>query len=1309
MIKQETIDRIKAASDIVEVIGEYVALRKSGVNYMGCCPFHGEKNPSFSVSKVRQTYKCFSCGDGGDVISFLMKMEGLSYPETIRHLAAKYHIEIEEVEMTDRERADAAEREAQLAALEASQLFFENELKDGSNTAAISYLEGRGISRKTLTEFGAGYAPGQNKLIHDLSGRIGMSRLRSVGVVKEGEHGNYDTFRERITFPFYSVSGKVIGFTGRLLDKDAKAQKYCNTEETELFHKGGVIFGLKQAKREISAKDEVILVEGQFDVMSLYDKGICNAVACSTTSITKEQVKLLLRFTKNVTIMLDGDEPGMKAAEKNAKTLLEEGAKVRVVSLPDGQDPDDFAKTFTPGELAMEIQKRKMNIVDFFYLRDQAILADPYKKEEAAERLCKTIACIADKTLRVDLGTKVSKLYGINYTDLKPYLRNTSTPETWKEGAYGIEEAAELTDEDTDVEITFSHNRFMTAVGEEPVILIEGRLNSHDIQNIRRKFRRLTTSELDDSMSNEKGEDARLESMKELYKGGLELYITGEDEPMRFIDAYIRLCGSLINSNPLDKETFYKRAMEMISVASSETQVTSATDFSKLLGLTVSAYKALLAPYVEKKKARSKIVREQFTGDENLYQFDPERLPDYVESDPDISATYRKKRFYPILNKNRERVAYMFENEKGGFSCVSDFYMVPLLHVQNKDSMANKRIVQLNHMYFQPQYVEWQSNVFANIGKVKEKLIETGAYNFTGTLQQYNKVWESMSYGFKPCTQITVFGEQPALFTCNQKTDFFAFTNAIYHEVDGVKRVDIVDELGTVAHEGVNYYSPAFSKIYAGERKDSDQFEQERYLIYKDIPEEDRIDFKRWSALMDDVYKINDNGKWSVLFAIICAFRDFIYGNRKCFTTLFFIGPTGSGKTQVAFSIRSLFELPDAPTFNLNSGTDAGFFMVLEKKRNIPVIMEEYNENISQQKFQGLKAAVLDGEGRQKVKDMNNKTLDSSKINAVPLLLGQEASQQDDGSLSNRSVIREVPYRDKGEFTEQETEVFDLLKKHEKTGLCNVLIEVLEIRDTVKKYYLEILAEEVKRMKIAVRTEVSNTEGLNRIINSVSMFTAMCRLIEEKTDLDLPFSYGTFFEKATTQVMKQMEMISTSNKLTTYFATIAYLLSQDKLKLGRDLMVRERSSVTILNTGKEVEPLVYERPRKILFMNFSNIYPLYSKSVSDPLSQQSLQSYFRSNEAYIGLCKSAKFVWEEEVSVSIPSIQIKGESAGVSRKMEKRKVNTSSFMFDYENLKKLMDIDFERGIKLITDEEEEIATETQQTTPIREEKQNLQF
>lgn len=416
-------------------------------------------------------------------------------------------------------------------------------------------------------------------------------------------------------------------------------------------------------------------------------------------------------------------------------------------------------------------------------------------------------------------------------------------------------------------------------------------------------------------------------------------------------------------TNVMDK--YLDRIAEMIAEATEVTRTRSMKDWSKTLYLpSEKALKDIVKPYITRKRSKNKVEAERENLDD-VADVDGNTLPDYVEDNEEYKRMLSRYGFYPLLSKSKnEPVCYMFKNDSGGYGRVCDFFMTPLLHVYDKDPELNKRIVKITSMapeIRKAKYVEWKSSVFANMATFRAALVNEGAYNFeNGNIKNYDKIWTWMSHQFKTCFQLRTFGQQ--------KEDFFAWSNAIFHRNDkGDFEIKKVDNLGLVEHGGDLFYSPAYSEIYAYDRSDSDIFEQDRHLRYIDVPESRRITFAEWADLMNRVYRIEDNGKWAIIYSILCGFRSDLYPVIGNFTAIFFIGQTSSGKSQIAQSIRALYEVPSAPSSNLNQISDAAFFSILERFRDVPCIFEEYNdEEISDQKFQGLKAVTYDGDGKQK-------------------------------------------------------------------------------------------------------------------------------------------------------------------------------------------------------------------------------------------------------------------------------------------------------------------------------------------------------
>ncbi|MBO0934052.1 DNA primase [Fibrella aquatilis] len=406
-IPEDTVERIRQAADILEVVGDFVSLKRRGSNYIACCPFHNEKTPSFNVNPARQIYKCFGCGKAGDPVRFVMDVENLGYGEALRYLAKKYNIEIAEQEVTPEEQNRQTERESLYIALNYAKTFFQENLlqTDEGRGIGLSYFRERGFSDPTLAAFELGYSPDQwDALLTDATKKgYNPTVLSKAGltIVREESGKTFDRFRGRVMFPIHNVSGRVIAFGARILKADPKAPKYLNSPETDVYHKSQVLYGIFQAKQTIRQEDVCYLTEGYTDVISLHQAGIKNVVASSGTSLTIEQIRLISRFTPNVTILYDGDAAGVKAALRGLDMVLEEGLNVSVVMFPDGDDPDSFVRKVGAEAFKAFI---KQNAHDFITFKTDNLLKDagdnPFKRAEVISEIVGSISRIPDPIKR---------------------------------------------------------------------------------------------------------------------------------------------------------------------------------------------------------------------------------------------------------------------------------------------------------------------------------------------------------------------------------------------------------------------------------------------------------------------------------------------------------------------------------------------------------------------------------------------------------------------------------------------------------------------------------------------------------------------------------------------------------------------------------------------------------------------------------------------------------------------------------------------------------------------------------------------
>ncbi len=408
MIDRETVDRIYAAANIVDIIGDYVTLKRKGVNYQACCPFHNEKTPSFVVSPSKGVYKCFGCGKGGNAVTFLMEHENIAYPEALKMVAKRYGIEVKEKELTPEEARRNDDRESMFALNGWAADYFARYLlheSEGMSVGMTYFRQTRGMTDATIQKFGLGFCPAKgDKMSKDaLAAGYKEEFLLSTGLSlkRESDGSLYDRFRDRVIFPVHNISGRIVAFGGRTLRTDKSVAKYQNSPESEIYSKKRELYGLYFAKKAIQQQDFAIMVEGYTDVISMHQAGVENVVSSSGTSLTTEQIRLLNRFTKNITVIYDGDSAGIHASLRGIDMILKEGMNVRVVLLPEPEDPDSFARSHTAAELQEYI---RTNEQDFLAFKAKLLLqdaeGDPIKKAALIGDMVQSIAQIPDPIQR---------------------------------------------------------------------------------------------------------------------------------------------------------------------------------------------------------------------------------------------------------------------------------------------------------------------------------------------------------------------------------------------------------------------------------------------------------------------------------------------------------------------------------------------------------------------------------------------------------------------------------------------------------------------------------------------------------------------------------------------------------------------------------------------------------------------------------------------------------------------------------------------------------------------------------------------
>lgn len=1278
MIDKNFIEKVKSALNIVNVIETFTRLHKTGANYKVVCPFHDDHSPSMVVSPSRQTYHCFVCGASGDVISFVQHHLNLSFIEALRWCANQAGIEFPTKELTPEEEAAYKRREAQRIAIDAAAKFFQKNLGQ-----AESFLASRGysLSDKALTDFGVGYAPMGNLALAELS-KAGYSQdlLQEVDVLGNSEGRLYDRFRDRLMFPFYDMQGHIVGFSGRIVTPKDGTGKYVNTGETPLFTKGKHIFGLYQARKSIGKTGFAYLVEGQFDVMSLHKVGVENVIGGSGTAFTEDQVKLLLRFTDDIIMIYDADPAGVKASLKNCELLLKAGAKVRCIRLEKGMDPDEFAKAHGSltskklKELTEPFPKAFKRMILPRGCKDETVVTD------CLNSICSLVACVQDSVLRLEyiksiaedfrskIGIIDNKVRSIR-ANLKESIEQTNTPS----GIFGIDALKENLKNDSPARITSIMQEFLDGYGEEPIVYVSGRPSSNDIQELRRICCYFESSDIGCSLTEDGEESDYLHALADMYRAGIRIDFNSISGTISFLDNYMDTHGVFLRDFRGNRVPLISRCIELSSYADDTVITVNKANYCFYLNLTKGQFDELRKPFVLKRKSAMKVSMQADNLDDE--EFDVNEPPDYVQENEEYKRMWKESGYYPRLNKKSEPVCYMFRNKNGnGMTQVADFFMTPLLHIFSDDFEQNKRVLRINRRYYEtPIYIEIPSKAMLKMSSIEEVLINYEAVNFNGEEWQWKAIKTYMSRHFVMCSEVKTYGNQQSE-GMSRKTDeqFFAFANGIFHNVDGQWVFDPVNELGVVTHNKNNYYLPAFSTIYAGSGKQSDKYELISQLVYKEVPAEKKVSFEKWASLMDQVYKINDNGKWALVFAIMCAFRSNIHCIDRLFTAPFFMGPMSSGKTQIAISIRSLFISPNIPIFNLNTGTDAAMSTIMGTFKDVPVVLDEYNnKDISDTKFQALKGIVYDGDGKQKRKGTSGREIENDKVFAPVIICGQETPQRDDNALMSRVIVCEVPKpRNR---TPEEVRLFEELKTIEdpnKIGLSNVLLQILELRPIFMDHFRSLKQEAYNELK----QDLINSGEMDRLMKTASLFLGTVKLIVRYSNLRLPFTYDEFFKIVQEKVQFQLSLIRSTDKLAMFFTAVNNMIDTRQIIEGREFLIEQPKKVTGKDSRGDAKTFTFEAGSNIMFLRLSAVFSIFDRSGynNENSTLSTIEQNLRSHSSYVGTVSSRRFIWEETVD----DADLRDGSMVKLRKQ--KSTSTSAIIIDYDKFVESYNIDFRR-------------------------------
>lgn len=1221
-------DELKQAVNnlpIKEVVGRYLSLKKAGVNYKGICPFHTEKTPSFSVSPSKNIYKCFGCGKAGGPARFIMEMERLTFIEALRFLAKAFNLTIEEGQISDKDTKKLQEKESIFHLNKMAFDFFLS--KKGRKVSSFS--KERGFDKVIADKFNLGYAPKEWAGFVNHAKGLGFSeeQLIKAGLASEKEGKVFDKFRDRIIFPRQDLYGKVLSFSGRTLEKDGKP-KYLNSPETKVFVKSDSLYGLYQAKNTIIKANNVFLVEGPTDVIAFH-KGLTeNVVSSDGTAFTEKQAKLLKRFADTAIICFDGDDAGIKATKKAISICLKVGLKIEVLQF--GKvDPDEFIRENGVNAF-QECLKKTENWFDYILKAEDAKLNTADEKSEAVKGIMEMVNAISDSITRQEYTERLMKERNVQTTMFEVVEDN----------------------EDNFYCTHFIENNKSKCI---QVFASKERAVDFNIKNNKQLAIAYTggdaTNEIIDKLTgNSLLFDLSVDA-EDIFHLGASLIVAGirnievKDKDDIPTDFFNWLSGELDSSfyklNNTEKSVKLNQLSRFVAQLDEATRAVEMPRIASSCSLSYTRFKELVAPELKKVKEKEK---QRIQG--NDQQIDLLSLPDYVDE-----ADFNRKGFFMAQNSQGNPTHYVFRKaDNSGVDQIFNFAVVPLFHIFDEDDKENKRVIMIHHRKPGRKAIALAvpSADMLELTSFKKHLYSRGDYVFgTAKPQQYQMILEAME--FPTVHKLKFFGRQ--------KNGVFAFSNVI---VDGENIVPM-DENGMVTVKDRILFQPppgGFAGLYEDEAENTG-----RYFKYR----EGTLTFSEWTKLMLEVYKVNDNGHWSILFALLAAFRSHIFKIDQLFTSLFFIGPTECGKSQIAQSIRALFIDPSAPLFNLNFGTPAAFFESMRAYRDVPVIYEEYNDTqVPDKVFQGLKAAIYDNTGRQKM-DGNNKNTTVSEVNCAPVLLGQEVPERDDGALANRCILRHI--KKKENYTPREIEVFQQLKSEEKKGLSHLGAEVAMQLDVIKDQYAielrkiekEFMAD-LKENKLRVQT---------RIIKTTTLFLAICRTFEKHIpQLPLNFTYDEFYVIAKNTAIEQTAALDKTSRLTVFFNTLEVLFNAGYYRgihPGREFKIEEKDMMTTKKEGKD-KTYNFEKPKKILFLRVRQLIHKYNEiEKGEALKPHSLQIYLEGHPAFMGQIKTRFYTFTESVK------SFDADNPDVGQKYYKGAPTnpTTAMAFDYEMIENM--------------------------------------
>ncbi len=1173
MIPKELVQLIKDTARIDHIIANTITLKRSGPNFIGKCPFHEEVTESFTVSPSKGIFKCFGCGKGGDAVHFVQEYENVSYPVALKLVAKHYNIEVSERELSETELADFKKREASLLFLKKQNDSFVASLAKNQNALDWLTLK-RGILRATIEKWGIGYA---------VSG----------------------FWSGRITYPIRNAAGEICGFTGRRLN-DELQPKFKNSPESDLFKKSDLLFGLHYAKKHITKADKAYLVEGQHDVLQMDQIGFSNTVAPSGTAITIQQIRAIKRFTNNIVLLLDGDPAGIKATLKSITPFLSEQVNLRIIVLPEKEDPDSFIRKSEPLKAREYFENSEIDFIEFKALqyRDE-IDKDPTTKGELMTDITNDISIIENKNIRFAYIQNAAKIFGFKETELQKDIRglrdkmNIKTEEgkwfAFDEAAAEIKEKKQvLIFSKFETVITNHLNDIRNCLG----------MNCTPIQkNEILKLKKLTKIVIFDEFVMDgfdkinKQETPTVHNIKRLIsfqldvrmREGTEIHYDKESgEPfeityINFTDWYINNITDLL-SQADDVFTSYaiEQIAELLSYLPESTRMTKLSNVQAMfkqrgVKLIIGDFKKILATFLRK----------------NAKTYEPDFDLETTPGDNPLNLTQEQL-------KDLNRYSHFFRDnamhhysKTGHVAKISNFIITPIIH--SNTSSGHFKLFEMINEYGLKVNISLDTKDLNDLRRFKCAIEEKGNFIFKGQQNELDDIKERLYSNTTYSSEIEQLGWQ--------SEGFWAWA-------DGVTTMDgeftKTDENGLITVGGKNYLIKAFSNLYA---QDKTAYLNEKK--FKHLTSE--TTFKDWSSLYFKVF--GNNSMIAICTLITSIYSDDIFKlvhGELPILNLF--GPKGTGKTQIADSLLSFFGEKQAIN-NLSKVTIYGLSQTLKSFHNSICLIDEYKNVLDMRYIEMLKSiynrqAKIQGSFSQQ----GSKT-EHIPINQMAILCGQDLPTLDVALLERCLCLTAY----KSDYTDEQLSRYSELKTIEENGLSHLTDDFLKYREIVLKNFLA--------SNVLIQKQISERcPGVSvRLQKNLTTILTAFHVLQEK--FEFPFNFDQVRNFGISIIDEQQKFIESSDDLKNFWSIFATLIEQRKIKEGRNYVLSDVCQMRYVGSD---ELITYTRGMMCLFIRWDGLYPMYAQyarmSNMPALGEKTIQFYLEKTKYYQGKIAAKRFV-----------------------------------------------------------------------------------